>query len=247
MKPGRDIAEETCPKCQGTGYCIDRKTNSASPCDCGILDRVGLERRFHGARIPPRFGAKDFENFHPDPGAAQGVRSDPATVRTRREILQVAISYARGFNETEKDGFVLRGGTGTGKTHIAVAILKAIINRGYTGVYFNFTDLLSRIRDTYSEGAAESEGALLDVVDARQLLVLDDVGAERATDFVRDRLYLIINRRYENGRPIIMTTNLDDDELRARVGERTASRLCEMCSSPFPGFPAQDFRRAMMH
>ncbi|MCC5876023.1 MAG: ATP-binding protein [Candidatus Sumerlaeia bacterium] len=224
---------------------IDDKARVARPCDCGLLERVHGADRARGARIPPRFSRKDFENYSID--APQGGKSSAASAKARKEILAVAEAYARGFNTDEREGFILRGPTGCGKTHIAVAILKAVIRRGYTGVYFNFTDLLSRIRDSYQEDGTETEGALLNIVDSCDLLVLDDVGAERASEFVRDRLYLIINRRYENARPIIITTNLDDDEMRERVGERTASRLCEMCAIPFPPFPAQDYRRAMMH
>lgn len=236
-----------CPKCNDSGYIIDFETSTATPCDCGILDRIEGSRRARGARIPPKFAKKDFQNYSFHPPANSGVKGNPQTAAARKEILTVAEAYARGFNREENEGFILRGPTGCGKTHIAVAILKSVIRRGFTGVYFNFTDLLSRIRDSYQEDGTETEGTLLNIVDHCDLLVLDDVGAERPSEFVRDRLYLIINRRYENARPIIITTNLDDDELRERVGERTASRLCEMCAIPFPAFPQQDYRRAMMH
>ena len=117
-----------------------------------------------------------------------------------------------------------------------------------TGHYSNFNDLLSRIRDSYRPGApGESEGELLSRIDEVDLLVLDDVGAEATTEWVQDRLYLIINRRYESAKATIITTNCDEGELSAKVGPRTASRLYEMCNQAFPQFPDQDYRILMMH
>jgi DNA replication protein DnaC len=163
------------------------------------------------------------------------------------EILKAARAYANSFNSSEPLGLLLRGIPGSGKTHIAVGIMHIVLQRGYTARYDNFSDLLSRIRESFSPDSDWSEAELLENVNKADLLVLDDLGAESTSDWVRDRLYLIINRRYESGRAVIITTNCDEHELSARVGERTASRLCEMCQVPFPPFPKVDWRRKMMH
>jgi DNA replication protein DnaC len=237
-----------CPKCNGTGYVVDMARNTARPCDCGLVERVQLAGRWRNARIPPRFVNKDFENFEVNPAERLGLRADPANVEARKAVREAAIRYARFFTREANEGLILRGGTGAGKTHLAVAILKAVIRRGYTGHYANFSDLLGRIRESWSrgEGGGETEAEMMQLVEEVDLLVLDDVGAERLTDFVLERIYLIINRRYELGKPLILTTNCTDEELRTRVGERTASRLCEMCPTPFPPFPTGDYRRAAM-
>ncbi|CAN5278130.1 hypothetical protein BH09SUM1_BH09SUM1_31750 [soil metagenome] len=222
-----------CAKCHGYGYVIDEATNSAGRCDCGVFSGLESRARFENAQIPAKFAGKDFESF----------RADSRELKAIRDSAQ---SYAKTFNGAEAQGLLLRGGVGTGKTHIAVAIMKVAIEKGYTACYSNFSDLLSKIRDSYHEQSNAREGELLDLADSVDLLVLDDVGAESTTDWVRDRLYLIINRRYENARPVIITTNCSEDELNKRVGERTASRLYEMCPIAFPAFPPRDYRKAMM-
>lgn len=226
--------DETCPKCSGYGWVIG-EDGAARRCDCGIATRSRSGRLVDAANIPTRFQAKDFTNFRAERGD-----------RERAAILDFAKRYAAGFSEGEDVGLILRGIPGCGKTHIAVAILRAVMERGFSGNYANFTDLLSRLRDSYNNGSREVEGELLGQIDEVDLLVLDDVGAESTSDWVRDRLYLIINRRYENARATIVTTNCDEAELEARIGPRTASRLYEMCSGDFPPFPRQDYRKANM-
>jgi DNA replication protein DnaC len=227
---------EECPKCHGYGYVIEVATNTARPCDCPAYHELTLRRRQTSAGVPPRFSAKTFENFVVPKGDADLER-----------VLAVAKSYATGFHRGETSGILMRGVPGCGKTHLAAAVLQVVIRRGFTGRFENFSDLLSNIRNTFNKGSDVTEGDLLDVVDDVDLLVLDDLGAEMTSDFVRDRLYLILNRRYDNNRPVIITTNCDEHELSARVGERTASRLCEMCDVPFPAFPKVDWRRKNMH
>lgn len=228
-------APAACPRCSGYGYVIDEATNTASRCDCGLTESIEGRRRMATSNIPPKFSMKDLRNYEVRAGDIE-----------RKKVRDSAFAYASSFDSEESPGLLLRGGTGSGKTHVAVAIMKEAMRRGYSAHYANFSDLLSRIRDSYHENSKESEGALLALIDSVDLLVLDDVGAENTTDWVRDRLYLIINRRYENARPVIITTNCEEAELEARIGPRTASRLYEMCSMPFPPFPRQDYRKAMM-
>lgn len=218
-----------CPRCDGYGLAIDAE-GAAAPCDCGVYGDRAASLRLRLAGIPARFAGKTFRNFE-------------AKTKAYRDVLDSARAYAEGFDRTY-DGLLMRGRTGSGKTHLAVAILHEAIRRGYTGHYCNFSDLLARIRDTYGDGAGVSEGDLLAPIEQADLLVLDDLGAESTTDWVRDRLYLIVNRRYEGNRPAIITTNCSEEELDRRIGPRTASRLYEMCGITFPPFPDADWRRA---
>ena len=161
-------------------------------------------------------------------------------------IIEAAHSYVTTFGPKSTPGLMMTGGVGCGKTHVAVAILQAIIRRGFSGLYYNMPDLLSDIRATFNDNSDLSESDLLDEVNEPDLLVLDDLGAETAKDWVNDRLYLIVNRRYESCKAIIVTTNLELGELTNKLGERTVSRLCEMCQ-PFAPFPDEDFRKKHMH
>ncbi len=222
---------QECPLCSGYGYMINE--GEAVPCTCGLLASKEIQENARSAGLPRRFAKKSLATY-------KAAKND----RTRQHILKAAQSYSTAFSKGEEQGLLLRGKPGSGKTHVAVGILKEVIRRGYSAHYANFNDLLSRIRDSYREGSSQTEGELLSLVDYVDLLVLDDVGAEVTTDWVRDRLYLIINRRYENAKATIITTNCNEEELEERIGMRTASRLYEMCSSDFPPFPEQDYRKA---
>lgn len=199
--------------------------------------------RISQARIPPRYTQKTFDTFKTGRSSA------------RKGVLQAARAYVSSFKlEGEGQGrqsanslnsLILQGGVGCGKTHVAVAILKAIIEKGYRGLYYNMVDLFSEIRETYSDSNDATERNLIEELLAPDLLVLDDLGAETTAKWVNDRLYLIINRRYESCKPLVVTTNLGLDELAGKLGERIVSRLCEI-SEFFDGFPKEDYRRAHM-
>lgn len=163
--------------------------------------------------------------------------------RLREELKSNAKSYAKTFSRDEDRGIVLYGGTGTGKTHLAVGMLKEIINRGYSGVYYNVTELLNDLRSSYSKDSDLTEHSLLERIHTADIVVFDDVGAEAPSNWVLDRLYLMFNRRYENAKPVIITTNCTRGELKERVGERITSRLYEMCF-PLGKFPEEDYRYA---
>jgi len=228
-----DQETEACPKCQGIGL-VFGPDGSAEKCECNYWDNVKFRERHRRARIPVRFSRKTLSTFQAAKGDA-----------VRQRIRQHAKAYADQFSPGEDRGLLLRGCTGCGKTHIAVAILIEAIRGGSTGLYQNVTDMLDELRRSYQRDADPSELGLLEEISNVDLLVLDDLGAEAITDWVRDRLYLIINRRYESALATIITTNSSDAELAERVGPRIVSRLYEMCD-PFEEFPAQDYRAAHM-
>mgnify|MGYP005857013471 CR=1 FL=1 len=223
---------ESCPRCGGSGILI-AEDMSTTRCDCGVWEREGFRMRHARARLPRRYERKTLKGFRAERGDTR-----------RGKILEHARAYAKAFNPGQEMGLLLRGDKGSGKTHIAVGILIEVLRNGATGLYWNVTDLLAHLRQSYARDAEESESAILADADAVDLLVLDDLGAESATDWVRDRLYLIINRRYEAARATIITTNCDDLELAEKVGARIVSRIHEMCD-PFDPFPGEDYRLAM--
>ena len=139
------------------------------------------------------------------------------------------------------------GDTGTGKTHLAVAALKAIIDKGHEGIFFDYQNLLDRIRSSYDKTSGSSDReAYRSAMDA-EVLLLDDLGSHRVTEWVEDTVTSIVTYRCNHRKPLIATTNLSPDDtgsvayttpggsdvhkktLTEAIGERARSRLFEMC------------------
>jgi DNA replication protein DnaC len=195
-----------------------------------------LRQRFKRARIPRRYAAKTLGTFDN--------RSSPIL----KILVRDAGQYIKGFN-FEMDyprGLLMVGPVGCGKSHMAIAILREIIRKGYSGLYYNSPDLFRDIRATFSKGSLITEDDLLEEVTTIDMLVFDDIGAEMCTDFVLDRFYLIINERYTGCKPVIITTNLTHEELESRLGKRIYSRIIEMCEK-FSEFPDKDWRLDHMY
>ena len=125
-------------------------------------------------------------------------------------------------------GLWFMGPVGTGKTTLAMLVSKAALKAGRSVAIYSLPRLLNEIRDTHR--AERSHVDLLDRLTAVDLLHVDDVGAERTTDWVLEELYSIVNARYEDQRSMVITTNiLDREALCEQITERTVSRLTEMC------------------
>lgn len=218
---------DRCDKCGGCGYVLTEQ--GAVQCQC-VRD-VRLTYAFRQARIPRKFMNKSLENFQ-------------AKKSRHKEIIVGAGQFVQTFRGRDAEhpgrGLLLIGREGTGKTHVAVGILKEIIRRGYTGLYWNVPELFLELRRLMSDDVDKTEADLFDEAAEADLLVLDDLGAERVSDYVVDRLYVLINGRYENDTATIITTNRTVEELRAQIGARIASRICEMCVQM--EFPQGDYR-----
>ena len=169
--------------------------------------------------------------------------------------------YADQYPFGERRGLLLQGPPGVGKTHLAAAALKKLIERGFGGRFFDYQTLLQRIRDGYNAAAGTSDREAYRTALDAEILVLDDLGAHRATDWVYDTVTAIITHRYNENLATIVTTNLAMPEagdvqrykdpatgtyrmretLGERIGERAVSRLFEMCR-PIR-IHTQDYRR----
>ncbi|OPZ12681.1 MAG: DNA replication protein DnaC [candidate division BRC1 bacterium ADurb.BinA364] len=190
--------------------------------------------RLERCGIPRRFMDKTLENF-----VTRGSKE-------RRDVVQAARSYLSSFGahegKDERPGVLLSGGTGTGKTHILVAILRELMAKGHSARYYNVPNLLKLLRATYDGQEDLDEDDLINEMCQVEVLALDDLGAEKPSDWTADRLYLIVNTRYEECRPVLVATNLAwPEDLERAIGRRIASRLAEMCSLIGP-FPSQDWR-----
>jgi DNA replication protein DnaC len=127
-----------------------------------------------------------------------------------------------------KGGLFLHGPPGTGKTHLAIALLKDHGRMEY-GSFVTVASLLMELRDSFRDGAERSEKGIIEHYSNVQLLVLDDLGAEKTSEFALQSLYIIIDKRYSEMRSTIITSNLTVDEIAEKVGDRIASRIAGMC------------------
>jgi DNA replication protein DnaC len=190
------------------------------------------QMRLRESNIPPKYMGKTLESFKTHGN------------KKRKELLDLAEMYINGFSDKDKTkhlGLMFVAPTGAGKTHLATSILKGVIRKGYSGVYCNVPRMLEMMRELMFDRANYDDGGFLARCETCDLLALDDLGGETVSGWVQDRLYLLINRRYENVGRTIVTTNCDEKTLRERIGERVESRLSEMCKER-PVFPAEDYR-----
>ena len=219
----------TCPVgvCDGSGWIMGPE-DTARPCDC-------RSRKIEKARTSGMQGSL--------PKRYRGVSFDrpPVSDMARRPGMAQTVARIRGICDgidealAEGEGAWLMGDVGTGKTSLAMLVSKAALEAGHSVAIYSMPRLLARIRQTYDADAHE-EGYLsffrrLTSVD---LLHIDDLGAEKRTDWVLEQLYAIVDRRYEEQRAMVVTTNLEVPALEGQIGERTVSRLVEICGDPLP-------------
>jgi DNA replication protein DnaC len=218
---------EVCQECFGTGTKLD-PVKGAIPCPCRRLDR---SRRLLGAaRIPRRYEKCSFANFISDPGTSQD------------HALRHAHKFANEYPAVDR-GLLFMGPAGVGKTHLAVSIIRDLIEKGFAGVFCEFGSLLKEIQDSYNPVSKSSELRVLAPVYKADVLVLDELGATVPTEWVRDTMYQIINKRYNDKKLTIFTTNYLDkaNELEERITYRLRSRLYEMCTGIV--IDGEDYRR----
>jgi DNA replication protein DnaC len=243
------MARPDCPHCEGSGWkVVPRATAGAAalsadkpnamgagepnlvwavPCDCTTGDKT--ERALQRARVPERYRHCDFENYETD-NELEGVpREQTATYnRSLAQAKLVVQRFAEEFlpvaDARTEHGLLLMGPCGVGKTHLAVAAMKAIVLRGHSGLYYDYRELLKEIQNSYNPENQATEMGVLDPVLKAEILVLDDVGASKPSPWALETVGHILNTRYNEQRVTILTTNyLDADSSAASSGSNTAS------------------------
>ena len=204
--------------CDGSGFVIDEATNTARDCTCRARRRAQVKARRLEARVPKRYRDVAFERS--------------PVVDMHETIVRQARRFTRDIdrNLDEGRGIWFVGAVGTGKTTLAMLVSKAAIEAGRTVAIYSLPRLLGLLRESMSSEAGLQR--LVDDLSGVDLLHLDDLGAERATEWVLEQLYAIVNARYEEQRSLVITTNLDPDALAEQLGPRIVSRIWEMCGDP---------------
>ena len=209
----------TCPdgRCDGSGFLYDDETRRARDCTCRPRRLARRKARKLAGVIPRR---------------SQGVSFDRAPVtQIEQHVVRDVRRYVDSLEQRleEGRGIWFQGDVGTGKTTLAMLISAEALRHGHSVAIYSLPRLLGMLRETFDDGSEASLSTLLERLAAVELLHIDDVGAEQSSPWVLEQLYTIVNTRYEDGRAMVLTTNLDPPRLREQIGERTVSRLVEMC------------------
>ena len=216
----------SCPLgvCDGSGWILGPE-DVARPCECREQRLRRGRNRGVASVIPPRYRGVSFER----PPVTE---IEPMVVRVVRswvEDLEANIEAGRGL--------WLMGDTGTGKTTMAMLVSKAALEESRSVAIYSLPKLLARIRRTYdSAPGGDSYLSFFERLTSVDLLHIDDLGAEKRSDWVLEQLYALVNERYEAQRSMVVTTNLDQQQLEEQIGPRTVSRLIEICGDPLPLF-----------
>lgn len=222
---------EVCPKCYGSGMEIIAG-KGARPCECSKpKSQANLLEK---ARIPKRYADCHFHSYK---------ILNPSQERAHRYASRLAMEYP-----AVERGLLFMGTVGVGKTHLAVSILKSLTERGFSCLFYESGSLLKEIQNSYNIHTQTSELGVLEPIFETEVLVLDELGATKPTDWVRDTMAHIINTRYNDKKLTIFTTNYLDERrnekeetLEERIGIRLRSRLYEMCRTV--RIVGEDFRQ----
>ena len=239
--------EILCQLCEGSGLItVTRPDGEVAVRECACRVQRRAARLVGRARIPRRYEHCSLDSFETD---------QPSATASLFFAKQSARKFVDSYPlETNGTGLLLTGAIGVGKTHLAVGILQSLIHeRGATGLFCDYRELLKQIQNSYNRQVQATELEILAPVFDAEVLVIDELGAQKPTDWVWDTVAHILNTRYNDRRTTIITTNyanaaplaggldagtgaaafarnaMREETLGDRIGERMRSRLQEMC------------------
>jgi DNA replication protein DnaC len=219
QEPANFDEDDICPKCFGAGMEVIAG-KGARPCEC--RKKNSQNKLIEKSKVPKRYYNCHFQSYK-------------ASTQSQKHAFNYASTLAMEYPAVER-GLLLMGTVGVGKTHLAVSIIKGLTERGFSSLFYEFGWLLKEIQDSYNPNTKTSELKILSNIFNAEILVLDEIGASKPTDWVRDTMAHIINTRYNDRKLTIFTTNYMDERksdkeetLEDRIGVRLRSRLFEMC------------------
>lgn len=214
-------AKYTCPVCHDTGF------HDGYYCDCykklikqTAVDELGISAQIRKCT---------FDSFRLDcyPNVV-----DPVLGISQREQMKTVYEYCRDWAKDfsrRSTGLIMLGKTGLGKTHLSLAVLGVVINKGYSVYYNSVQNIMDKLQKEHFGKTAYNEESIEGDLYESDLLILDDLGAEFSTQFTVAELYNILNTRMINSKPIIISTNLTVREIEEKYSQRIASRIVGSC------------------
>ncbi|MDA8212640.1 MAG: ATP-binding protein [Clostridia bacterium] len=229
--PEESSKDYNCITCEDRGIIVEG--DFAKPCAC--MRQKALLRRFKNALVSREMLQHSLDKFQLRYYTQDKV--DGITGLSFRDLANQALAAARNFvrealDNVHGDGLLYTGPVGCGKTFLASSIANALMEGGREVLFIVVPDLLDEIKATYDQNRTSgdvTEHHLMEMARTVEILILDDLGAHNYTDWARNRLYSIINYRLNHHRRTVVTTNLSPQELEDYIGERTTSRLVQMC------------------
>jgi len=238
------MAEKTCLRCEGTGWVLAQAEGKSVARRCGCFYERKARALWDQARIPRRYQNCSLDNFE--------VHND-----SHKDALKISRQFVKNYPAQEV-GLLFIGPCGVGKTHLAVAIIRELLEKKNASCsFYDFRELIRDIQSSFTPDSNLSEAEILAPVFDVGVLVLDELGAKRPTAWVEETVFYIINQRYNQKRPTIFTSNYfdideeedrrekmykeKDDSLVSRIGYRLRSRLYEM--SKVVNIQGDDYRK----